>query len=352
MKLRLNVERVTSAVGAIETAQKFSSIKDLSEWKGILIFIEYTDRCRLHPSALELINLAQSLAAQLGCEISCVVIGHEADLSILKGFGIARIYHYSFAKINCFEESAYSASVIHCIKKLKPEIVLLGATAIGRTIAPRIAIHFKTGLTADCTQLDIDGDRNLVQTRPTFGGNLYARITTENTRPQMATVHCNIIAPATANPFETLGPRIIRIDTPLYYDESHHYEVAAFETITLSDDISSKKALVAIGNGVAEKKDILLFHDFARSINATLVSTRALVEKGWMPPDHQIGLTGKSVAAELLITFGVSGSVQFCAGIKNVKRIIAVNNDLDAPIFQYAHIGLHGDMYEILDKLS
>jgi electron transfer flavoprotein alpha subunit len=229
---------------------------------------------------------------------------------------------------------------------VKPSIVLIGGTIEGRTIAPRLAVEYRSGLTADCTKLDIDEAGHLIQTRPAFGGNIMASIITETARPQFATVRQGIYEkPA----------RLETAEVPVeFFDFSvtgRKIKLLGTEKIINKNNLTDQKVLVVAGNGVKRKEDLEMLRDLADLLGGRLASSRALVEKGWMTPGDQIGLSGSAVCPKCMITCGVSGSVQFMAGMKTTPNIIAINTDANAAIFDIAHYPICADLYEIIPEL-
>lgn len=314
---------------------------------GILIYLDFRFDHTIETVSLELISQAQILSHKLNEKVYGIVITDNFSLieKTLSKLPLDKIFIYknSFP----FNSEIDAQALLDCILNINPSIVLIGSTDKGKIIAPNIAIKLKTGLTADCTDFDFDEQNNLVQIRPAFGGNIMASIITANTRPQIATVRPHI--------FEN-NCHLIHKSNPTFIfkdDLKYHYsqEIYHCQPINISSDISNASIIVAIGKGIQKKEDISLFEEFAEKIGAKLASSRALVEKGWMPPEKQIGLSGHTVKAKCIITCGISGSVQFMAGMKNCKNIIAINNDINARIFDFAHYPIYGDMYEIVPKL-
>ena len=335
-------------VSAITVDEGESRI-DLSGWRGILVYLQLEEG-KLHPVSLEMLGLAHDLACQSGDPIFGVAVGPGSSQAgpALRGCNITQVLYYEGESFDTFRSDAYAAAIIDCIQFLRPSIVLFGATLEGRALAPQAAVRFQTGLTADCTSLFIGGEGNLVQVRPAFGGNIMAQIVTKHSRPQLVTVRHKVMRPVTphGDALPTLLPRPApeaALACPAQVLEQCREGTPA--------DITEARVLLAIGKGVASKEDNPLFAEYARKTGGMRASSRALVEKGWMPIDTQIGLSGKAVSPDLLITCGVSGSVQFQAGIRGAKYIVAINSDENAQILSLAHLPLCGDMYEILPRL-
>lgn len=319
-------------------------------FKGILVYFEIFDG-KVHPVSFELLGEAYRLSKLLDEPIYVITVGKDALIAkdLLKGYPVnaAYIYHVN----HFFQPDIFEQAVLDCIDDLKPSIVLIGGTAEGRALAPRIAVHYKTGLTADCTELAIDKKGNLIQIRPAFGGNILAEIVTENTRPQFATVREKVM--------KVLNPDF-DIDTKFFVKELTYnkstMKILSVEKISDNESILNKNMIIAIGRGIKKKEDIILFQELAKLIGGGLASSRALVEKGWMSAKEQIGLSGNTVRPKCIITFGISGTVQFTAGMKTTSNIIAVNHDCHARIFEIAHYPICADLYdvaaELIDKIK
>ena len=317
-------------------------------WSGILIYVQHSKES-IHPITFEMAGAAKKLSEKTGGKIYAISITEKADVDLSSLNGMAdEIFNYYEEDYKDFKDDAYAEVLIDCIKKVRPEIVLIGATAEGRMLAPRVAVAFKTGVTADCTALDIDNEGNLIQIRPAFGGNIMAEIITAYTRPQIATIRekvmCTVRHDSNKKTVIKKGKLNLRNDKTLI-------KVLGKEISKPARDIAEQRILVAIGNGIDNKEDICLFEKFADKIGGMLASSRALVEKGWMPGERQIGISGKTVRCELLIACGISGSVQFMAGAMGAKYIIAINMDENAPIFQIANMSVCANMYEIVSAL-
>ncbi len=315
------------------------------EWTGILVYLQ-CGQGRLHPSGMELLGEAGRLAGLTGEEVCVLAIGRGMDKvkDEQEGYPLTQAFLYEAQDI--YEPCLYGSIASDCIRRRKPSVVLIGGTSEGRSLAPRLAVEFRTGLTADCTSLDIDGEGNLIQTRPAFGGNVMASILTENSRPQFATVRPGIMSPAR----KRAGSRF-QVYIQDYTQKKSGVEIAIKENREKSVDITKCSLLVAAGRGIRKKEDLAMLYRLAGALGGELASSRALVEKGWMPPERQIGISGNSVSPEYLITVGVSGTVQFMAGMKQAKCVIAVNSDPGARIFEAAHYPICGDLYEVVPEL-
>ncbi|MGI6192758.1 MAG: FAD-binding protein [Christensenellales bacterium] len=335
----------------LDAANSSASALSPSECSGFLVYLQAQGSLLL-PVSFEMIGTALRLRdfSANGQKVFAVLAGSGVtSLSeALSGYGLDGVFVYDDPCFENFKADAYAAAVADCVRLCKPAVLLIGATNEGRTIAPLVAVAFQTGLTADCTELFINEDGLLAQVRPAFGGNVMARIVTRNTRPQMVTVRSGVMPAAVRE--GTTPPEVHLCKIP-EAALSSRITVVERQTSAAEKGLSEARIILAVGNGVAKKEDLDFFKDCAKKLGAVLASSRALVEKGWMPLCAQIGLSGTAVAPELLITCGISGSVQFRAGIGGAKNIIAVNTDENAPIFSVAHHYAVGDMYELLPKI-
>lgn len=322
---------------------------DKTAWADILVFAE-TVAGGLHPVSLELIGEAHKLAGQMDYTVSAVVVGHEtaAAAEALRHYGLRAVYTYDDEALSFFRADAYAACVEDCIKAMKPSIVLVGATSLGRSLAPRLATRFHTGLTADCTKLELRENSDLVQIRPAFGGNIMAQIVTPYTRPQFATVRYKVMdAPQRQDaPSGEVLPR--KVPKAVGLSPVRHVET---KPVPKAANISEADVLVVAGRGLQKAADLEMIKEMAALLGGEHAVTRPLVEKGWETNQRQIGLSGRTVRPKLIITCGVSGAIQFTASMDGSEHIIAINSDPDAPIFQVAHVGIVGDLYDILPGL-
>lgn len=334
---------------AISLAEMSSKGVNKEEYRGVLVFAEQVAG-EVHPVTYELIGKGKELAEKMGEEVNAVLVGDQfgdqAD-KILR-YGVDHVYLYEQPELAHFRIEPYAAAVADCIEKYRPSIVLIGATSIGRSLAPRISTRFRTGLTADCTILDVKENTDLIQIRPAFGGNIMAQIITPKHRPQMATVRYKVMnAPEeVANPTGQIVP--CSVSAEKLASQIRVLEVTKKPDL---DSIVDTDVIIACGRGFREEKDLRLARELAELLGGKIAVTRPLIEKGWGGHHQQIGLSGRSVRPKLIITVGVSGSVQFVAGMKNAETIMAINNDPHASIFNIAHYGIVGDLYEVLPRL-
>lgn len=335
--------------GAITFEEETAPVCDKSKWNGVAVFAEQRNG-KIHPVSLELVGKARELAKVTGHKVLAILIGYNIEKCAkeLLEYGVDNVYVYDNIAFKDFVISPYANAFTDFIYKIKPSSILVGATVLGRSLAPKVAARVHTGLTADCTILKMKENTDLVQIRPAFGGNIMAQIVTPNTRPQFCTVRYKIFsAPKKSAP----NGEIINMDTD---EKMLQSKTAVIKTVEKPKemDISDAEIIVAVGRGLKTKEDISFVKDFANKIGAQIACTRPLVENGWFDAKHQIGLSGRTVKPKLIVTLGISGSVQFAAGMRNSDIIIAVNNDKTANIFDIAHYGFVGDMYEIIPSLT
>lgn len=263
-------------------------------------------------------------------------------------YGVDEVFVYDREELKDFRIEPYAAAFEAFINKVKPSTILVGATTVGRSLAPRIAARFRTGLTADCTVLDIKENTDLVQIRPAFGGNIMAQINTPNTRPQLATVRYKVMNAPERSTAAFGKITICDIDSSKL---SSNIKVLKVTHKEKEESISDAEVIVACGRGIKSEKDMALVYELADLLGAQVAGTRPLIEAGWLDAKKQIGLSGRTVKPRLLITLGVSGAVQFAAGMNGAEYIFAVNQDEKASIFNIAHYGIVGDIYEVVPQL-
>ncbi|MBR5738402.1 MAG: FAD-binding protein [Lachnospiraceae bacterium] len=335
------------AVTFEEEAPEVTCNKD--EWNGIAVFAEQRNG-RVHPVSPELVGKARELAKVTGHPVLALLIGAGVRPAAeeLLAYGVDRVYVYDDPALRDFVITPYANAFADFIERVKPSSILVGATVLGRSLAPKVAARVRAGLTADCTMLEMKENTDLVQIRPAFGGNIMARIVTPNTRPQFCTVRYKIFsAPEKEAPHGeviamTLSKEQLTGGTEVLKTVKKPEEI----------DISDAEVILAVGRGLKSRDDLGMIEEIAEKLGAKIACTRPLVEAGWFDAKHQIGLSGRTVKPKLIIAAGVSGSVQFAAGMRNSDLIIAVNQDPNASIFDIAHYGFVGDLYEILPKLA
>ena len=322
---------------------------DKSLWRGIAVVAEIEDGV-LHPVSLELLGKARELAAKINHPVYAVAIGSDAGAAAEKllRHGADEVFLYDDPALAFFRIEPYAALLEDFINRVRPSSVLVGGTPNGRSLAPRVAARFRTGLTADCTKLDISESTDLDQIRPAYGGNIMAHINTPRHRPQFATVRYKIfsIPPRQANP----EARVVKNELPPEKLGSG-IEILKAELKERVRGIEDAEVIVAAGRGVKKPEDLAMLQELADLLDGKLASTRALVEAGWTDARCQIGLSGRTVKPKLIITCGVSGAIQFVAGMNGAEKIVAINTDPEASIFNVAHIGIRGDLYKIVPEL-
>jgi electron transfer flavoprotein alpha subunit len=298
-----------------------------------------------------LLGAGRKLADQLGVSLSAVLIGNnmESAAQTLISYGADNIYLVDDPSVALFNDESYADIFVQLIKKYKPEIVLMGATTYGRSLAPRVASRLNTGLTADCTGLEIDLEKRLLmQTRPAFGGNLMATIICPNHRPQMSTVRPKVMKPLdqdTSRKGVIISPEITIIkDTKVKV-------LDVVNTLTETVNLTEADIIVSGGRGMGDPKNFALVEELARVLGGAVGASRATVDSGWIDYSHQVGQTGKTVAPKIYIACGISGAIQHLAGMSSSDIIIAINKNPDAPIFKVATYGIVGDVLEVLPAL-
>lgn len=322
---------------------------DKSKWNGIAVYVDHVEG-EIHPVTFELLGKARELADKIKHPVHAIFIGSEiADKAQeLLHYGVDKVYVVDAPELKEFKIESYTAALEEYVNEVQPSAILVGATPVGRQLAPRVAARFKTGLTADCTILDIHENTDLVQIRPAFGGNIMAEILTPNTRPQLATVRYKIMnAPErSAEPAGEIVNMTVAADKL-----KARMEVLGIVKKMKEKTIESADVLVVAGRGLKKPEDLAMIRELADVLGGDIASTRPLVEAGWVDANHQIGLSGRTVRPKLIITCGVSGAIQFVAGMNNSEQVVAINSDPDASIFKVANYALVGDIYEIVPQL-
>ncbi len=339
---------VKQSGGAITLAENTRESVDKSAWSGVAVFADFANG-RLHPVTLELLGKARELAAVTGQPVYSLLIGQDTDAACesLLCHGADKVFVYDAAVFRHFAVDIYANAFEDFIRTVKPSSILVGATNLGRSLAPRVAARFETGLTADCTVLEMEPNTDLVQIRPAFGGNIMARIVTPYTRPQFCTVRYKVFAKAAQS--EKRGERVaMALPQEALASRIHVQDIHVKPP---EEDICDAEVIVALGRGVKSEAELAMATELATLLNAHLACTRPLVEAGRFDAKKQIGLSGRTVKPKLIITLGISGAVQFAAGMRSADCIVAINNDKDAPIFDVAQYCLVGDVCEILPAL-
>ncbi|APF22676.1 FAD-binding protein [Clostridium butyricum] len=336
--------------GAIEYIEDQIKEIDKDEWKGIAVYVDHV-KGKIHPVTYELIGKAIELAEKINQQVYAVFIGNNilSEAEELLHYGVDKVFVYDDEELKDFRIESYTSAFEDFINNNKPTAILVGATTIGRSLAPRVAARFKTGLTADCTVLEMKENTDLVQIRPAFGGNIMAQIVTPNSRPQLATVRYKVMeAPERS---ETAKGEIVTCNVDKEKLKSGISVIEIKEKI-IERGISDAEVIVAAGRGVKSEKDLKIVKELAEALDAEFACTRPLIEAGWVDAKRQIGLSGRTVRPKLIITCGISGAVQFSAGMNNSDCIMSINTDSKAPIFKISHYGIVGDIYDIIPQLT
>ena len=335
----------------------------LEEYKGVFVFAQQVDNV-LDGVAFELLGKGKDLAKDLNTEVTAVLIGSGVKglADQLAEYGADRVIVVDDPELKDYRTEPYAHALASVINEYKPEIMLVGATAIGRDLGPTVSARVKTGLTADCTSLEI-GDfplvatpgkeqkhNQLLMTRPAFGGNTIATIACPDHRPQMATVRPGVmqkIAPITG-----AKANVVEFN-PGFTPNNRYVEILNIvKAVKTTANIMDAKILVSGGRGVGSKENFKLLEDLAEVLGGTVSCSRAVVENGWLPVDLQVGQTGKTVRPQIYFAIGISGAIQHVAGMEDSDLIIAINKDEDAPIFDVADYGLVGDLNKIVPALT
>ncbi len=336
----------------IEKTPAVCVLPDITGYKGIWVFIEQKNG-KIQSVSYELLGKAQELARKLKTTVSGILIGNKMDdqLDELIWRGADTVYLVEAPEIAEFQDEPYTNIIVELVKKYKPEILLCGATNIGRSLISRVAINIKAGLTADCTGLDIDPEKKiLMQTRPAFGGNIMATIISPNYRPQMATVRHKVFQPL--EPDKHRKGKVIResFDSSLYASRTKLIDIV--EEIESLVNLSEADIIVSGGRGMGGPENFKILEELAHVIGAAVGSSRAAVDAGGMPYSHQVGQTGRTVAPKLYIACGISGQIQHLVGMQSSKIIVAINKDPEAPIFKVATYGVVADLFQVVPALT
>ncbi|MDR0437877.1 MAG: electron transfer flavoprotein subunit alpha/FixB family protein [Bacteroidales bacterium] len=324
---------------------------DKTQYKDIYVFAEQRDGI-IQNVALELLGKAQDLAKQLNEKVVAILLGHniETKSQELIAHGADIVLCIDAPELEHYTTEPYTQAIAQIINEKKPSIMLIGATTIGRDLGPRLSARVETGLTADCTSLDIADDRDLLMTRPAFGGNLMATIVCKEHRPQMSTVRPGVMVKGTADTSRkgTVEKVNVKFDTS-------KFKVKIKETIKEPrhlKDITEAKILISGGRGVGSAEGFQKLQNLANAVDAEVSSSRAMVDAGVMTHCRQVGQTGKTVRPDVYFACGISGAIQHVAGMESADYIIAINKDKSAPIFQVADLGIVGDLNQIVPLLT
>ncbi|MGM0441638.1 MAG: FAD-binding protein [Elusimicrobiota bacterium] len=338
-------------LGAISITEVEKKPKvNIKDYTDIWVFAEQK-KGEVQEVALELLGKGRKLADDRGCKLCAVLLGKDIldEAEKLIEYGADKVYVVERDVLENFNDEPYTEVLSYLIQEYKPEIILMGATTIGRSFASRVAARIDTGLTADCTGLAIDPDSKvLLQTRPAFGGNIMATILTEHHRPQMATVRHKVFQPL--KPDSNKDGEIIEVD----YPEKLKSKTKIIEIIkdeTQKVNLTDADIIVSGGRGLGKPENFELIRKLAGLLGGAVGASRAAVDAGWIPYSHQVGQTGRTVAPKLYIAVGISGAIQHQVGMRSSDVIIAVNKDPNAPIFDISNYGIVGDLFEVVPEL-
>jgi len=360
-KAVIDLNKCTLCGACVETC-KFNAIllekkteekkQDFSEYNDVWVFCEQK-KSKVQSIAYELLGKGRELADKLGVKLCGVILGENMDKACTEVIerGADKVYLVDTPHLKAYQDDPYTKVLIELVKKHKPEIVLCGATTIGRSLISRVAVETRAGLTADCTGLDIDEkEKLLLQTRPAFGGNIMATIITPNTRPQMATVRHKVMTEA-----EPVSGRKGEIIKESFSDEIYSTRTKLLDIVEeIEENVNLAEAdiIVSGGRGVGAKENFDIIRELALSLNAAVGASRSAVDADWIPYSHQVGQTGKTVCPKVYIACGISGQIQHLIGMKSSDVIIAINKDPDAPIFTVADYGIVDDLFKVIPLLT
>jgi electron transfer flavoprotein alpha subunit len=335
--------------GVFELRESIEQPIDLSGWNGIAVYVEH-EQGAIHPVTLELLGKAGELAKVSPQPIYCLFIGQgiQDAADKLLSYNVDNVFVYEHPELEHFRIEPYSAAFADFIAAIRPSIVLVGGTTVGRALAPRLAARFRTGLTADCTSLEIQPDGALAQIRPAFGGNIMAHIITPKRRPQFATVRYKIF-PMPLPEVTQRGEITVCPLKPEWFNSA--IDVVEIMPKPRVKGIEDAEVIIAAGRAIKKPEDLEMLRELAGLLNGELAATRPLIEAGMVEPQRQIGLSGRTVKPKLLITCGISGAIQFVAGMRGSETIMSINIDPEANIFKIAHYCLVGDLYKIIPAL-
>jgi electron transfer flavoprotein alpha subunit len=349
---KILAELAEAAAAAEEVSAEEAALQaKLKEYRGVWVVVEQTEG---KPAGVswELLSVGADLARTRGVELCTVVIGDKVEHLCQESFayGATKVYLVDDPVFRYYRTEPYYKTICYLVEKYKPEIVLMGATGWGRDLAGAVATKLQTGLTADCTGLAIDERGFLLQTRPAFGGNIMATILTERTRPQMATVRPHVM-PMPERDASRRG-EIIRESMPLKEEDIAVKVLEAVESSKQTIDIAAADVIVSGGRGLCAPENFHILQELADELGGVVACSRAAVEAGWMPPERQVGQTGKTVRPKLYIACGISGAIQHLVGMQTSDVIIAINTDRHAPIFEVATYGIVGDLFQVVPAIT
>lgn len=325
---------------------------NIEDYKGVLVYIEQRNK-EIQKVSLELLGKGREIADKLGEKLSAVIIG--SDIKHLSKeliyYGADKVIVVDDSILKDYVTEPYTKSLTAVIQDVKPDVVLIGATSIGRDLAPRVSARIHTGLTADCTSLDIEDETKLLlMTRPAFGGNIMATIICPDYRPQMSTVRPGVMVKLERDINKT--GVLVEFDAKLVPRDLNIEVLETVKTTKKRINIEDAKVLVSAGRGMGSKENIEYLHDLAAELKGEVSGSRGVIDHGWLEKDRQVGQTGKTVRPDLYFACGISGAIQHLAGMEESEFIVAINKNPDAPIFDIADIGIVGDALKIIPILT
>lgn len=336
---------------AIEKTEEEREVKDLSAYKDVWVFAEQRDGV-IMPVVIELLGEGKKLANEVGCNLCAVLFGHHVEglADQLFEYGADKVYVADHEELATYRTDAYTKVINDAIEEYKPEIVLLGATHIGRDLGPCLAVKANTGLTADCTKLEIDPeDKKIKQTRPAFGGNLMATIVCPNHRPQMSTVRPGVMEKAAFE--EGRKGELIKLNVEFKEGDIRTKVLEIVKTMKDTVSLTDAEIIVSGGMGLGKPEGFELLKQLADKLGGIVAASRAAVDAGWIDHAYQVGQTGTTVKPKIYIACGISGAIQHVAGMQNSEQIIAINTNENAPIFEIADYGIVGDLYKVIPAI-
>ncbi len=325
---------------------------DSADYKEVWVFAEQK-KGKIQPVVFELLGKARELAEKLYTQVSAVVLGNNMGDEVQKliSHGADKVYLVENERLANFQDEPYTNVLVELIKKYKPEIVLTGATSVGRSLISRVAVRIETGLTADCTGLDIDMAKEiLLQTRPAFGGNIMATIITPNHRPQMATVRHKVFSGLPKDASRKGQVISEKLDPKLFSSQAKLVDIV--DEIEATINLAEADIIVSGGRGMGRPENFKILENLAKVLDGAVGASRAAVDADWIPYSHQVGQTGRTVCPKLYIACGISGQIQHLVGMQSSDVIIAINKDPDAPIFKIATYGVVGDLFKVVPALT
>lgn len=323
---------------------------NMKDYSGVTVFCEQRDNV-ISKVSYELIGKGRSIADEIGVKVTAVVLGHniEDKCHELIQFGADEVIYVDHEALTLYTTEAYTQALTAVLEDTKPEIVLIGATSIGRDLGPRVSSRLSTGLTADCTKLEVGEDKELLMTRPAFGGNIMATIICPDHRPQMSTVRPGVMAMLEAD--DSRIGSIKKMDVA-FTDAIHQVKILEVVKEEKTEaNITEANILVSGGRGVGSKENFNTLHDVAEMLGGTISASRAVIDSGWFDHSRQVGQTGTTVRPDVYMACGISGAIQHVAGMEESDYIIAINKDSEAPIFDVADFGVVGDVNKVLPHL-